>query len=234
MTKIAAIHQPNFFPWLGFFDKIARSDVFVLLDNVQFPKTGGSWTNRVKLIIGGEVRWLTASIDRSYHGTKQILEMEFVNNERWKAKMIGSLQASYGRCEFYGETMTYLLPLIENPETNIAGFNINAIKVLCSQIGLDTSKFVTSSELAHHGMSNELLCSLTLNAGCTAYMCGGGADSYQNEDVFSKNGIKLLRQNFMHPRYVQREQTNFVPGLSIIDSLMNIGCRGVRDLLITA
>ena len=77
MNRVVAIHQPNFFPWLGYFDKIARSDVFIFLDDVQFPKTGGVWSNRVKILIGGEARWSTAPIDRSFTGTRKICEMHF-------------------------------------------------------------------------------------------------------------------------------------------------------------
>jgi len=55
---VVAIHQPNFFPWLGYFDKIRRADVFILLDDAQYQKTGGSWSNRVKVLINGEGRWL--------------------------------------------------------------------------------------------------------------------------------------------------------------------------------
>ena len=73
---IVAIHQPNFFPWLGFFDKIARADVFCLLDNVQFPKTGGTWINRVQLWINGKAAWATAPVDRSYSGVRRIREMQ--------------------------------------------------------------------------------------------------------------------------------------------------------------
>ena len=44
---LVACHQPNFLPWLGFFAKLARSDRFVLLDDVQFPRTSrGTYTNR--------------------------------------------------------------------------------------------------------------------------------------------------------------------------------------------
>jgi hypothetical protein len=62
---VVAIHQPNFLPWLGFFDKLARADVFVLLNSVQFPRTSkGTWINRVKLLVGGEARWATVPIVR--------------------------------------------------------------------------------------------------------------------------------------------------------------------------
>ena len=66
LARVVAIHQPNFFPWLGFFDKIARADVFVLMDNVQFPRTStGTWVNRVKLLVAGRERWATAPVVRS-------------------------------------------------------------------------------------------------------------------------------------------------------------------------
>ncbi|HMT10176.1 MAG TPA: WbqC family protein, partial [Ignavibacteria bacterium] len=88
--KIAAIHQPSFFPWLGFFNKIVRSDVFVILDNVQFPKTGGYWANRVKLVVGGKGEWVTMPINRSYSGTKNINEIEIDKSRSWNQKMLKS------------------------------------------------------------------------------------------------------------------------------------------------
>jgi len=66
--RVVAIHQPNFLPWLGYFDKLARADTFVLLDSVQFPKRNGTWMNRVKLLVGGEPGWITVPIVRAYHG----------------------------------------------------------------------------------------------------------------------------------------------------------------------
>ena len=87
MNKTVAIHQPNFFPWMGYFEKISRSDVFVFFDDVQFPKKGGSWSNRVKLLVSEEARWVTAAIDRSYSGTRTIREMFFLDNNPIKLNL---------------------------------------------------------------------------------------------------------------------------------------------------
>jgi hypothetical protein len=85
MNKIVAIHQPNFFPWLGYFSKIARSDTFIFLDDVQFTKRkSGSWSNRVQLLIGDRSLWATAAIDRKYQGLREIREMRFRENDIWR------------------------------------------------------------------------------------------------------------------------------------------------------
>jgi hypothetical protein len=100
--KIISIHQPNFFPWLGYFDKIAKADVFIFLDDVQFPKTGGVWTNRVKFIVSGEPNWITAPIDRNYSGTRNINEMQFLPNNSWRDKTRKSIENSYRKHPYYG------------------------------------------------------------------------------------------------------------------------------------
>lgn len=229
--KIIAIHQPNFFPWLGYFAKIASSDFFVFFDDVQFPKTGGSWSNRVKLLIGGEARWVTAAIDRNYHGTKTIREMHFLNGNPWREKALKSIDANYRRHPFYEEVIELITPLVLNNELNVAAYNIHAVTAIAQRLGLNIEKLIRSSSLTHEGSSNELLCSITHSLGGDTYMCGGGADGYQDESVFNDQGIRLLNQSFVHPVYFQYRQQNFVMGLSVVDALMNIGFEGVMALL---
>ena len=94
---IVAIHQPNFFPWLGYFDKLARADVFIALDHVQFPKTQGNWGNRVQLLVGGKAKWTTVPIRRDYHGVRRFDEMLIADEEPWRKGMLQTLRTNYGK-----------------------------------------------------------------------------------------------------------------------------------------
>jgi hypothetical protein len=231
--KLVAIHQPNFFPWLGYFDKIARSDVFILLDHVQFQKTGGTWSNRVKLLQGGEARWVTAPILRQFHGVLAVGEMEFQPDGLWREKVIKSLVTNYARTPYFRDVMDFLEPLIRNPEGNIARYNGRAIKAIAQYLGLPIEKFRWSSEMVVDGRASEMLISLTRAVGGTAYMCGGGAEGYQEDATFAAAGVGLIYQNFQQPVYPQIGSKVFVPGLSVIDALMNVGLVGVRSALKT-
>ena len=227
---IVAIHQPNFFPWLGYFDKINRSDIFVFFDNVQFPKKGGAWSNRVKFLIAGEAKWVTATIDRNYSGFRNINEMNF-QEDNWRIKMLKSLNANYKKCPFYFETMDVVEPLILNPEKNISEYNIRAVTEIINRLHLNPCQMRRASEFSLDLSSNELLCAITKELDGDSYMCGGGADGYQNEQVFINSGIQLEFQNFEHPEYPQRGSESFVPGLSVIDAAMNLGWEKIKNLL---
>ena len=231
MPKTVAIHQPNFFPWLGYFDKIARADLFIFMDDVQFPKTGGVWSNRVKLLIGGEERWFTAPIDRQYHGTRLINEMQFLQDNPWRFKLVKTIENDYRKHPFYSEVSAVITPLLLSPEGNIAEYNIHAVTTIAKVLGLDTSKLRRSSACVTTGVSNELLCNLTRAVGGNVYMCGGGAEGYQDDIFFGSQGVGLEYQDFQHPVYPQRGQTAFIPGLSVIDAAMNIGWASVGQLL---
>lgn len=227
-NKIVAIHQPNFFPWLGFFEKIKRSDVFIFLDDVQFPKTGGNWTNRVYILDNGAPKWLSAAVDRNYPGFKLINEIAFSTKIDWKGSLKGAIHNAYRKAPFYNEISTEVFQNLESAENNLSSFNIHMNKIFCCWLGIDINKTVLSSTFEVDCVSNERLISLTKNVGGNAYMCGGGAQGYQQDELFAKEGVKLIYQNFTPAPYYQFNTPVFVPGLSIIDLLMNLGIAGSR------
>ena len=232
MNCIVAIHQPNFFPWLGYFDKIACCDAFVILDDVQFPRTGaGAYSNRVKVFISGEPRWVTAPISRNHSGVRNINEMEFSADQPWRDKILRTIEMNYKKATFFEEMFSFVEVLINNSENNIAEYNSKAVLSICEELGFRQDKLFWSSKLAHKGDSNELLVSLTKAVGGDTYMCGGGAGGYQDDAVFASAGIELKRQNFQHPEYPQHNSPPFQAGLSIIDVVANIGWAGTAELL---
>jgi hypothetical protein len=228
---IVAIHQPNFFPWLGYFDKIVHSDAFIILDNVQLPKTNGTWSNRVKVMSSGEPRWITADLDRNYNGVRNINEMRFVKIEVWQKKILATLTGNYKKTPFYKELFPFFENLILFNNSNVAEYNINAILSILKMLSIDTDKLYFASKLGAEGSSNDLLITLTKLLGGTTYLSGGGAEGYQDDELFAAANIELRPQNFSHPNYFQLNET-FHPGLSIIDAFMNIGTKGVAELLL--
>jgi hypothetical protein len=229
--KIVAIHQPNFFPWLGYFDKIARADIFVILDNVQFPKKGGTWSNRVQMVVNGKASWVTMPIIRSFHGNRNINETQIDNAIPWRENLLKTIQNNYARAPFFKQVVPLFTDLVNNPTDSLAEYNKAAVGVLARSVNLDTSKLVVGSTLKTEGAATDLLISLIRAVGGTAYLAGGGAGGYQEDDKFATAGIELIYQNFVHPVYTQFNTAEFVPGLSIIDAIMNVGFDGVKNIL---
>ena len=231
MTRVVAIHQPNFLPWLGYFDKLARADVFVLLDHVQFQKKGGNYANRVQLLTGGgRPGWITAPVDRTYHGTRPINEIAIDESQPWRQKLLKTIVANYARAAHFAEMFSVVEELIGHPSRGLAELNENAIRRLVGKIGLSTRHIVLSSSLDPAGSATDLLIELVQAVDGDAYLSGGGAEGYMEADKFEAAGIELQMQDFQHPVYPQG-RGEFVPGLSVIDPMFHLGPEGTRRLL---
>lgn len=218
---LCAIHQPNFFPWLGYFDKIRRADVFVFLDDVQYPRSGsggmGSWTNRVRIAINGQAQWIRCPVRRAPLETP-IRDVVIDDDQPWRDKLVRTLDVTYRRAPGYAATAAWLSALITAPCTSLADFNIAAVQEIARRLGLE-SRFVRQSQIACAGAGTELLISITRAMGCDAYLAGGGAGGYQQDALIAEAGIGLVYQNFSPTPY--GEPGRFIPGLSVIDYLMH-------------
>lgn len=230
--RLVAIHQPNFFPWLGYFDKIARADVFVVLDHVQFPKTrDGNWTNRVKMDVYGTAAWVTVPLVRGYQGFRRIDEMQIDNRPPWRRKLLRSLQDTYGRAARFRDVFPAVSDLVNHQADLVADYNMNAVTAICAGLGLPATHLVRSSTLGVEGGKTDLLVNVVHRVGGSAYLAGGGASGYQDDAQLAAAGIEVEYQRFVHPVYPQRADAPFVPGLSILDALFHTGFDGAAQAL---
>jgi hypothetical protein len=230
---LVAIHQPTFLPWLGWWDKLVRADVFVLLDDVQFPKKGGTWINRVRLLVNSEPRWVTVPVDRTYHGTRSVREMRIDSSKPWRDEILRTLTASYGRTAHFDEVMPVVEEALDGDAVGIAELDERAIRRLAGPLGIDTSPLVRQSDVGVTGSGTELLVDICRAVGGDGYLSGDGSEGYLVPELFDPAGLELRYQAFRPPRYPQQAD-RFVPGLSVVDALMNCGFEGTRGRLAAA
>jgi hypothetical protein len=149
---------------------------------------------------------------------KQIIRFVRIDDAQpWRGKLIKTLEANYRRAPRFDETLAVIKPLIEYPTGNLCELNIHAIRSIARVMGLE-SRFIRQSELNATGAGTERLVNLSKAVGATAYLAGGGAAGYQQDEMFVSNGIDLVYQNFVSEPY--GDPIRFLPGLSVIDYLM--------------
>ena len=229
--RVVAIHQPNFFPWLGFFDKIIRSDVFIVLDHTQFPKSEGNWSNRVRMAVNGEAAWVTMPVGRDYKGFRRIDEMRIDNRAPWRRKLVQLLRTNYGRALAFRDVFPEVESWVETPAELLVDYNLTVVAAICARLGIRTSHIVRSSTLGVDGAKSELVANLVTRVGGTVYLSGDGSGGYLDEQVLQASGATVEYQRFVHPVYPQRAGAGFIAGLSVLDALFHAGFAGAAQAL---
>lgn len=232
-SKVVSIHQPNFFPWLGYFFKIRSSDVFIVMDNVEYTSSG--LTKRVfirKSWDGDESGYLTVPITKVSNHTI-IMDVKIKQGMDWVEQHLGKIRSVYKRAPFF----TAYIHQIESvyaeciSMTNLADVNMHIIRSMMELLQIDTPLHKASQMKASGSKANYVM-ELTLEAGGNVYLSGTGARKYQQESDFSDRGIRLIYNNFFaytqaHP-YQQDQGTAYLPGLSVLDALFNLGTSGIH------
>jgi len=225
MGNIVGIHQPNFMPWLGYFYKVFQSDIFIYLDDVQFQKTGASYINRVGININGNNSYFTVPAKRD-SGLHKINETRFMD-EKWKKKIIGTLQGNYGKAIFFKKNKEFIFELINYKAEDFATYNIHFIASIVKELSLPT-KLIRSSDLNVIGTSTERLINLIQKVKGDVYLSGVGGDNYQDSNMFKDKNIRLIYNKMPKFEYSQIKTAEFVGGLSIVDAIFNIGFEDLK------
>lgn len=229
MNRIAVIHQPDFISYIGFFHRLLKSDIYVVLDNVQFVSgTSRSWQNRDLIKTPSGKKWLTISVQKCQLGTK-INEVLLSRTIPWRSSNLNQIRANYQKAPCYLEIYPYIEELYSFDCDRMIDFNLESIKMIMSLLDIEIEMMLASS-LEPQGTSNQLLVDILKKVGASTYLSGIGARDYYDAQPFVDAGIKVIWQNFQHPVYPQL-YGDFIPYLSTIDMLFNCGIEKSREII---
>lgn len=227
--KTVVIHQPDFLPYLGFFDRLLKADLYVVLDDVQFVNNGKEcWHRRDKIKTAQGEQWITVGVQKTPLGTK-ICDVLLNNNNNWRENNLNLLKENYKKAAFFAEIMPYMEKLYSYETDKLLDFNMQSINLLLDLLGISVDS-VFASSIPTKGKSNELLVEILQSVKATDYLSGVGARSYYVPEFYSDAGINVLWQDFQHPVYPQLFG-DFIPNLSSIDLLFNCGIEESRKIL---
>lgn len=223
---LVAIHQPEYLPWLGYFEKMMRADVFVLLDNVQFTK--GDFHNRTRVKGPAGAQWLSVPV---HAGLSARINEVRVAGHRWETKHWHSLVTCYSRAAFFGELAGEFEAFYRQSSARLLDYSVGALELIARPLGI-RRKWVLASALKAGGRKSELVLNICRELGATAYYSGRSGGAYLRREEFDRAGIEIKVQDFEHPVYEQLfgDGAGFTPNLSALDLLFNRGPAG-RDLI---
>ena len=222
---ICAIMQPTYLPWLGYFELISNSDIFVFFDDVQFVKRSWQHRNRIKSH-EGELLLSVPVFSKGKLGQK-INEVLINNDGNWRKKHIQSIILNYQKAQYFRDYIDELNNIYSNDYTHLLDLNVQLIKFLMEKIGIRTETIV-SSELQVEGEKNEKIVGICKKVEADVLYDAGGAQEILDQAYFEKNNVKLVFQKYQHPVY--RQPGQFIPYLSALDLLFNEGS-GSLDII---
>ena len=226
-----SVHQPQYIPWLGYFDKIAKSDCFVFLDEVQYKHR--EFQNRNKIRTKNGWIWLSVPVESKGKGRQRIRDIKIDDTFPWQHKHKGSLETWYGRAPFFKEHFPVFQEIFEKKWEKLKDLNVYIIEYILKILNIKTPIYYESG-LDIKSTKTDRIIEICRKLKADTYFSGIGGRQYLEEDRIKRAGLDLVYQEFRHPIYKQqfmKSKSDFIPYLSIIDLLFNEGQKA-REIFI--
>jgi hypothetical protein len=223
-----AIMQPYFFPYIGYWQLIQAVDRFVIYDDVNYIK--GGWINRNRILINGKPVFITAPLHQS-SPFKRICNTALQPSLVWRDKLVKMVETTYRRATCFVEVFPIVEELIRHETDNLSDYLAHQLQTLSAFMGINTEFVMTSRCYKNNELSGQgRLLDVCIREGATTYINPQGGQSLYDSEPFRKAGIDL-RFIVIRPLPYKQRATMFVPYLSIIDALMEIGPDGINEHL---
>jgi WbqC-like protein family len=224
---IVSTYRPYFSPFPGFFVKAMLSDVFVLLDSVQYPR-GGSFVNRNRFKNDQGVLWMTIPVWKKGLGLQRIEEVRVCGEGRWAEKFLSSLQNAYGKTPFFRDHLPFLQEIFSDPPDRLLDLNLRIIRHIMTHLDIRT-RVVLLSELHIQEREPGLSVAICRKLGGAQFLAQRSARKFLPGEGFRRAGIQL---RFFAPRPLVYPQLwgGFIPNLSALDLLFTCGA-GARRIM---
>jgi hypothetical protein len=227
---IISINQPAYLPWLGYFHRIAISDLHVVLDSVQLEKN--SFTNRNKVRTAQGWCWLTVPVKTAgKFGGLVIREVEIDNNQPWARKHWATLCLNYSKAPFFGVHADFFENVYSQTWSRLQDLAWIITKYLLDAFQISTT-CIFSSQMGVSGHKDELVLNVCRATKATDYLSGPLGKNYLREDRFKEEGIQISYHNFDHPVYKQM-YSGFEPNMAALDLLFNAGPKSREIMMAT-
>ena len=224
---ILTAHQPSYLPWLGFFHKILISDVFVILDNVQYQKN--YFTNRNKIKTAHGYAWLTIPVLTSGHLEKKILEMQIDNKSRWRKKHWKSIEIHYKKSPFFLDHCDYFESLYNKEWINLFELLHETMMYFINKLGIKTEIYL-QSDLGFKRKKQDLILEMCDYFNSDIFVFGRDGKRYADPNKFKERNRDIYFQDYNHPIYSQLFG-DFNADLSILDLLFNVGSERAVEVI---
>jgi WbqC-like protein family len=228
--------QPGYLPWLGFFDQIARCDLFLLYDDLLYSKE--TWRNRNRIRTSQGWCWLSVPVRNDGLLRKTIREVEIDEERQWRRRHWRSLQQHYARAPFFPAYEEFFARLYETRWRFLNDLNLAIIRYIVAVLGIQTSILV-SSEIGlereylrlrgRHRDPTGRIAFLCQHLGADCFLEGALGRIFMEPERLQPLGLTMEFHHYQHPRYHQqfsryaRLSGGFLPYLSVIDLLFNHG-----------
>lgn len=231
-NEVITIHQPEHLPWLGLFNKMAKADIFVVLDNVPFRKN--YFQNRNKILGTNKEQWLGVPVYIKGHIESTIKDTQIAANQnfKWREKYLRTIQGSYGKYDYYNDIYPQLEKIISDDYTSIGELNFAIIKMFADGFQIKT-EFIKASDMIVDGRKSDLILDICKELKAKRYIAGPYGREYLKKNEFDNAGIEVCFNDYYHPTYRQKRTEKFIPYLSALDLVMNVGFEEGFKILMT-